>query len=178
MKLRRLLPAFALAVLSLQFGGCASIIKGTTQQIPIASEPSGARVTVDGNPAGTTPTTVTLSRKQNHMITLEKEGFDTENVAVTKSIGGAVAGNIIAGGLIGWGVDTMTGAQYNLHPETINVRLHTARSAGAAVPAANQTKEFIDELNRLDQLLVDKKVTPEEYAKLREALFAKYRKAA
>lgn len=177
MKIHPLLPALLLAALSLTFGGCASIIKGTTQQIPIASEPSGARVTVDGNPAGTTPTTVTLSRKQNHMVTLEKEGFETENVAITKSIGGAVAGNIIAGGLIGWGVDAMTGAQYNLHPETLNVRLHAAKGAGAAVPANDQTKQFVEELNRLDQLLVDKKVTPEEYAKLRAALFEKYGKS-
>ena len=36
----------------------------------------------------------------------------------------AVAGNIIAGGLVGWGVDAVTGAQYNLKPESINVTLH------------------------------------------------------
>ena len=57
------------------------------------------------------------------MVVIEKEGFAPESIAVTKSMGGAVAGNIIAGGLIGWGVDAMTGAQYNLAPNTINVRL-------------------------------------------------------
>ena len=109
------------------------------------------------------------------MITLEKEGYEAESIAVTKSIGGAVAGNILAGGLIGWGVDAMTGAQYNLHPETISVRLRESKGQSAIAQARpNATKDFVDELNKLDQLLIDKKVTPEEYAKLREALFKKY----
>ncbi len=69
----------------------------------------------------------------------------------------------------------MTGAQYNLHPETISVRLRESKSQSAIAQARpNATKDFVDELNKLDQLLIDKKVTPEEYAKLREALFKKY----
>jgi hypothetical protein len=103
--------------------GCATIVKGTAQVIPVSSDPTGARVTVDNSPAGTTPTTVTLSREQNQMVVIEKEGFAPENIAVTKSMCGAVAGNIIAGGPIGWGVDAMTGAQYYLTPNTISVRL-------------------------------------------------------
>lgn len=157
------------------FSGCATIVKGTTQVIPVSSDPTGARVTVDSSPAGTTPTTVTLNRKQNHMVVIEKDGFAPESIAVTKSMGGAVAGNIIAGGLIGWGVDAMTGAQYNLAPNTINVRLSTkADQPGAAGAATNKTKEFIDELNKLDALLVDKKISPEEYGKMRATLVAKY----
>jgi hypothetical protein len=176
--MKRLVPAFLALVLTSScafLSGCATIVKGTTQVIPVSSDPTGARVSVDGAASGTTPTTVTLSRKQNHMVVIEKEGFSPESVAVTKSMGGAVAGNIIAGGLIGWGVDAMTGAQYNLAPTTINVRL-TTKTDQAAATSANKTKEFIDELNKLDALLVDKKVTPEEYAKLRAALVEKYQK--
>jgi hypothetical protein len=155
--------------------GCATIGKGTAQVIPVSSDPMGARVTVDNSPAGTTPTTVTLSRKQNQMVMIEREHFAPENIAVTKSMCGAVAGNIIAGGLIGWGVDAMTGAQYNLAPNTISVRLATKADLRAVANAAtNKTKEFIDELNKLDTLLVEKKVTPEEYGKMRAALVAKY----
>ena len=119
----QLLLAIALVSASTLLSGCATIVKGTTQVIPISSDPTGARVTIDSAPAGTTPTTVTLSRKQNHMVVIEKEGYAPESVAVTKSMGGAVAGNIIAGGFIGWGVDAMSGAQYNLAPNTISVRL-------------------------------------------------------
>jgi hypothetical protein len=172
-----ILVAIVLAAVSTLISGCATIVKGTTQVIPISSDPTGARVTVDSAPAGTTPTTVTLSRKQNHMVVIEKEGFAPESIAVTKSMGVAVAGNLIAGGLIGWGVDAMTGAQYNLAPNTISVRLSTKadQPAGAGGSAsANKTKEFIDELNKLDALLVDKTISPEEYGKMRTALVEKY----
>ena len=171
----QLLLAIALVSASTMLSGCATIVKGTTQVIPISSDPTGARVTIDSTPAGTTPTTVTLSRKQNHMVVIEKEGYALESVAVTKSMGGAVAGNIIAGGFIGWGVDAMSGAQYNLAPNTISVRLTAkANQAPANDVAANKTKEFIDELNKLDALLVEKKISPEEYGKMRAALIAKY----
>jgi len=50
-----------LALISLSTG-CASIVKGTTQAVPISSDPSGADVLVDGNLVGTTPTTVELKR--------------------------------------------------------------------------------------------------------------------
>ena len=55
--------------------GCATIVKGTTEIISVSSDPTGARVTGDNAPAGTTPTTVTLSRKQNHRVVIEKEGI-------------------------------------------------------------------------------------------------------
>ena len=159
--------------------GCATIVKGTTQQIPVASEPTGARVSVDGSAAGTTPTAVTLSRKINHIVTIEKEGYQSESVAITKSMSAAVAGNIIAGGFVGWGVDAMTGAQYNLNPSTISVRLQPTAEAKVAVANGNgggKTKDFVQELNNLDGLLEQKKVSPEEYQKLRAALMDKYQK--
>lgn len=173
---RVLVAILGLAVCS--FGtGCATIVKGTTQEIPVSSDPTGARINVDGAPAGTTPATVTLSRKTNHMVTIEKEGFRPESVAITKSMGGAVAGNIIAGGLVGWGVDAVSGAQYNLNPKTVSVRLQPITTGEApAVAATNGTKEFIDELNKLDGLLEQKKVTPEEHQKMKTALIEKYHK--
>lgn len=156
--------------------GCATIVKGTTQAIPVSSEPTGARVSVDGSAHGTTPTTVTLSRKANHMVTIEKKGFQSESVAVTKSMSAAVAGNIIAGGLVGWGVDAVSGAQYNLNPSTINVRLQpTAESRGVSdSDSGAATRNFIEELNKLDGLLEQETLSPEEYQKLRAALIEKY----
>ena len=69
----------------------------------------------------------------------------------------------------------MTGAQYNLAPNTISVRLATkADQPAVASAAANNTKELIGELNELDAMLVDKKISPEEYGKMRVALVAKY----
>jgi uncharacterized protein YceK len=152
--------------------GCATVLKGTTQRVPIASEPAGASVIIDGQPAGTTPTKADLDRKHSHLISLELAGYEVENVPVINSVGGAVAGNILVGGLIGWGVDATTGAQYNLHPETVSVRLRPKGTA-AATPAST----FAAELAKLDELHTSKKLSDDEYTKMRAALVSTFEAA-
>ena len=94
---------------------------------------------------------------------------------MTRNIGGAVFGNIIAGGLVGWGVDAMSGAQYNLTPVTVNVKLKPAEAgAPAVVPSQGDAAHFIAELKQLDEMHDAKKITDEEYIKMRAALVAKY----
>jgi hypothetical protein len=55
--------------------GCGTVIYGRTENIPISSDPLGARVTVDDQYAGTTPITVELSRKVDHKVKIEKDGY-------------------------------------------------------------------------------------------------------
>lgn len=102
---------------------CATVINGTTQRVPVSSDPVGAYVFVDGNPVGCTPTQIELKRKYDHLITLSKEGYEDETIRVEPVLSAAVAGNIIAGGFIGWGVDAINGAQYRLIPETVHVKM-------------------------------------------------------
>lgn len=166
-----LLLSFALAIATAGLSGCATIVKGTTQKVPISSDPAGARVLVDGQPAGTTPTTVTLSRKHSHMVTLEHEACEVENIPVTNSMGAAVAGNIIAGGLVGWGVDAVSGAQYNLHPATVSVKL---RAKAPAPPPSPAMDTLAQELARLDELKSGGKLSEAEYSRLRTALLNTY----
>lgn len=163
----------ALALATTGLSGCATIVKGTTQAIPISSDPAGARVAVDGKPAGTTPTTVTMNRKHSHMVTLEHDAYEVENIPVTNSMGAAVAGNIIAGGLIGWGVDAMSGAQYNLHPATVTVKLR-AKSPVPATPPPPAMDALAQELARLEALRAGGKLTDAEYTQLRAALLTAY----
>lgn len=113
----------SLFVLSLSLTSCATIINGTTQKIPVDSYPQGANVSVDGNYMGNTPTVVEVKRKNDHFVTFEKDGFLPCTVQLTHVVSGAVAGNIIAGGLIGWGVDACSGGQYRLIPEAIYTQL-------------------------------------------------------
>jgi len=156
--------------------GCATIVKGTHQDVPISSEPSGASVLVDGVRQGSTPTNLRLSRKQSHVVTLEMEGYEAENVTLKPSMGGAVAGNIIAGGLIGWGVDASTGAQYNLHPESVSARLRPKTQA-PAVPGRTQqsgVNDLLGELDRLETMKNEGKISAEEHAQLRAATLKKF----
>jgi len=173
----RLFVVIALAALALFAGGCASIVKGTTQAIPVSSDPMGAQVKLDGNLVGQTPVKVEVKRKSDHLLTIEKPGYQVESVAITRNIGGAVFGNIIAGGLIGWGVDAISGAQYNLTPATINVALRVNTTAAAPESATKSNAAiFIEELKKLDGLHEAKQITDEEYAKMRTSLVEKYSK--
>ncbi len=83
----------------------------------------GASIYVDGVPAGSTPTTLEVKRKRAHLLTLTKAGYEDETVRLEPVLSGAVAGNIIAGGFIGWGIDACNGSQYRLIPEAIQVRM-------------------------------------------------------
>lgn len=55
--------------------GCVAAARGLTQKIPIASEPSGALVIVDGKNVGETPIGVDLARHDTHSIRIEKPGY-------------------------------------------------------------------------------------------------------
>ncbi|NUN69161.1 MAG: PEGA domain-containing protein [Bacteroidetes bacterium] len=103
--------------------GCATIIHGSSQTMNVVTNPADAEVWVDGMRSGLSPTRLTLSRKEHHLITLRKEGYSDVNVRITKKISGWLLGNILFGGLIGCGVDFISGAAYNLTPDRLDVNL-------------------------------------------------------
>ena len=153
--------------------GCASIFKGTTQPIPIASDPSGADIVLDGKVMGQTPKTLALKRKGTYVVTIQKPGFEQQSVPIVRNIGGAVWGNAIAGGLIGWGVDAASGAQYNLSPESVSVKLLPVNTTVAGMTTDN-SNNLVSELKTLDQLYDARQISREEYVNTRVALFKKY----
>jgi hypothetical protein len=153
--------------------GCATIVKGTTAKIPVASDPTAADVLVDGNFVGQTPTTLVLKKTTNHLVTIQKIGYQPKSTPVVQTVGGAVWGNILAGGLIGWGVDASNGAQYNLIPTTIAVKLDPVSTAGLSADAENSAA-LVNKLSALDQLHARKEISDEEYVKSRVELFRHY----
>jgi hypothetical protein len=78
-------------------------------------------------------------------------------------ISGAVAGNLLAGGVIGWGVDAISGAQWRLEPEALSVSLRPVREGERIQVATLEEK-----LSELDRLKEKKAITEEEYKSLRE----------
>jgi hypothetical protein len=171
---KKLLKLLFVGTLLVVFTGCATIVKGTTQTIPVSSDPSGADVRLDGLLYGQTPTTLEVKRKRNHLILIEKTGYQPKSVPITKNIGGAVWGNILAGGLIGWGVDATSGAQYNLTPEVITVKLELATGENQSSESNANNSEFVTKLNQLDGLIEGKTITKENYVTERCKLFKEY----
>ena len=125
----RTLVALVLA-LAMMAAGCASIMHGTKQSVGISSVPTDAQVTVDGVELGRTPVIGELSRKEQHFVTIELDGYMPYETTLTKNVSGWVWGNIIFGGVIGLAVDAITGGLYNLTPEQIEAELREQLSEG------------------------------------------------
>lgn len=120
---------------------CATIVSGSTQDIAISSQPSGAIVEIKDHRnmpvwSGTTPMIAELDRgagffrSARYTVTVKSEGHQDAVVRIQGRINGwYLFGNLFLGGWIGWLiVDPMTGAMYNLRPDHVSPSL--ARSVG------------------------------------------------
>lgn len=124
-------------------GGCATVIKGTTQDIAVETNPPGASCTVSRNGAqiailSATPGKVQVSRDKSPLMvscTKAPEAATPVNQTVESKFNGATFGNILAGGVIGVVVDASTGANYT-YPEQVMVSLATEPAPVAAAPVA------------------------------------------
>lgn len=104
--------------------GCGTIIHGTTQDVQIASNPDDAQIWIDGAKMGSTPTKLTLSRKHEHILLIKKDGFKDATVTIDNSTSAWIIGNIIFGGIIGCGVDFITGGAYDLKPDRVDINMN------------------------------------------------------
>jgi hypothetical protein len=98
---------------------CATIMHGTNQDVGISSMPSGAKVTIDNKPLGSTPVVAKLSRGDHHIVKIELEGHQPFEATLTRKVSGWVWGNIVFGGLIGLAVDAISGGLYSLTPDQV-----------------------------------------------------------
>jgi predicted small secreted protein len=121
----------SLVIIAIIFAGCATIFKGTTQDIMIKSTPEKATVTIKTVAgvemfSGTTPVSAKLSKKYAYIATIKVEGYKESMIQISQSLEGWFIGNLICGGIIGMIIDYANGAMWNLEPENITVTLVTA----------------------------------------------------
>jgi PEGA domain len=123
---------FGAACCLILLGACATVTRGTTNQVQIMSEPSGANVKTSFHQTCTTPCTLTVNRKDSFQVTISLAGYKDEIVNVNTRVAGEGAagfvGNVIIGGVAGMAADAITGATLEHFPNPIEVKL--ARSAG------------------------------------------------
>jgi hypothetical protein len=121
--MRRVIGTACVLLVPTFLGGCATVLSGRDQKIPITTDPMGASVQVDGGGTFTTPAELNLARKDNHTLLVSMPGYHTEKVEVTKSLNPAFLGNIIVGGVVGGVVDYFSGAAADLSPDKVHVVL-------------------------------------------------------
>lgn len=115
--------------------GCATIVRGSSQDVRVTSDPSNAEVIVNGEDRGSTPTTLNLDTGRDYQIEFDRDGYTSETVNVTKdfTIGWPIFGNIFSWGIIGIVVDVANGSAYQLSPEQVEAALEST-SAEVNVP--------------------------------------------
>ena len=134
----RLLLAVAIAA---PCAGCASVTRGTTENISISSTPAGATAEITGLDIPTacvTPCVVQAKRNADITVTVNKEGYEPQIIPLTKEVPGTgaagFAGNVLLGGLVGMGVDAATGAAMDHKPNPVIVTLQRVAPPRAAKP--------------------------------------------
>ena len=109
------------------FSSCASLTQGTSDAFLITSKPNDVEIKTSHGYFCTAPCALKLPKKESFTVTASKEGYCSRVYNVISTMGGsggaAMAGNVLVGGLIGAGVDTMTGAAKHLEPNPPNIEL-------------------------------------------------------
>lgn len=120
--------------------GCATIVhRGGKQWVTITSTPTGATATIDGFTKIQTPGQIKLKRGKDHIVVIEKEGYQPAQAFIDHDFSGWVIGNVLFGGLIGIAVDFGTGGAYNLEPDTLNLPLQATSAPPEPAPSAPST---------------------------------------
>ena len=117
---------------ALGLGGCATLSRGTNDEVSIISDPAGAQVTTSFGSHCTTPCALSVRRDQVFSLWIAKEGYARQQVDVVTRLSGAglamATENVVTVGL-GAAVDAATGATLEHVPNPVSVTLVNLPSA-------------------------------------------------
>lgn len=101
---------------SVMLSGCATMIRGTEQQVSVNTNPTGADIQFSNGQSCVSPCMIKTKRDQSLQITISKEGCHQQTATMMPTLAGA---GVMLGGLIDYG----TGAVYDLQPNPLTVSL-------------------------------------------------------
>lgn len=102
------------------FAGCATIFKGSADNVGLSSNPAGAEVYVNGELMGTTPVKLKLKSEKTYNIEFKKKGYKTVTYNLTNHVGAGWIVLDVLGGLVPIIVDAATGSWYKLDQDHFN----------------------------------------------------------
>lgn len=134
----KLIPVIAAMAMAPLCTSCATVTRGTTEQIQVFSEPPGAEARTSMGFVCVTPCTIQVGRKDEFTVTISKPGYQPAQVPVATKVnpggGAAFAGNVLIGGLVGMAADASTGAGLDHYPNPISVDLVPVKPPRPASP--------------------------------------------
>lgn len=107
----------------LSISGCATIIDGDVQTVTINSEPSKAKVVMNGMPMGDTPLTINVKRSKTTVVQLRKEGYHDQQVQLQTRFNKITLLNFSSGGAYGFTTDYATDSMVEFDPSAYLVTL-------------------------------------------------------
>lgn len=119
----------ALVAAAMSLSACGALFNGGPANVAVNSNPAGAEVWVDGANRGITPMTLSLSKNQNHIITLRRPGYQDATAMVNRKLSTGYLILDILGGLLPVIVDAATGSWYVLDTNNVNVNLPAGTTA-------------------------------------------------
>ncbi len=131
MRFYKVLPLVLVVLLTVN---CASIFKGSRSKIDLASQPTGAKVYIDGNYMGDTPLKLRLASKRDYAIEFRMEGKETKTINVQNKVGAGWIVLDVLGGLVPVIIDAATGSWYEFDQRSVTVLLDKDGLAPIPVP--------------------------------------------
>jgi hypothetical protein len=111
---------FSIIISLIYLGSCATLFKGSTEEVSFSSEPSKAKVYVNGQLMGKTPFPLNLESNKNYSIEFRLDGYENKTILINNSVGADWIILDVLFGLIPIIVDAATGDWYYL--DNTNVR--------------------------------------------------------
>ena len=113
MKKESILLLFATAIASISLSSCATIVSGGDPSITIngnVNEPVDITTAKQTYSRVTLPAVVQVQRHKldGQRIRITSENYKFDDIVLGKQVNGWAFGNILLGGVIGWGVDLAT----------------------------------------------------------------------
>jgi hypothetical protein len=148
---------------SFALSGCATVMHGANQTFIVESDPVGATVKFSNGATCVTPCKLELPRRYDFRTDLSLDGYRPVYVLVRSKTGGATFGNLLAGGIVGAVVDSSNGANKQLSPNPLKVRLTPVGQTTAEVLLDKKGKETgtVEDYNNKVRVDVAKSIGPE-----------------
>lgn len=116
---------------------CATVTRGTRQNYVIETDPPGAQIALSTGQTCTSPCTLRLKRKHEFTVTATMDGYEPAEARVDSVVraGGVagMAGNVIAGGVVGMIVDGSNGSMNDLTPNPLRIAMTPVGGVAPAV---------------------------------------------
>lgn len=129
---------FCILILGIIFinTNCGTMFGGSRQTVKVETSPNNISFTVEPSKmVYTAPTSLSLERKNNYILTFEKEGYESRKFEIERNIRyEIIILDVLFTGIVGVAVDWGTGGWYKLSPEFLNITLTKMGGAGIFLP--------------------------------------------